>query len=136
MLKEYIESGFGLEEDLNCAETILYGANHVYGLDLDKKALKLAAGFGGGMGIGSTCGIITGGLMVLSDLFVEDRGHESNLIKKINRKFIRKFREKYGTIECKELKRDFCDPKTGCRDMIIYGGQILDEIIKEHGDEN
>ncbi len=32
MLKELIEQGFYLKNDLNCAETILYGANQVYGL--------------------------------------------------------------------------------------------------------
>ena len=46
MLIEKIEEYYK-ERDLNCAETMLYAANDVYGLELDKKALKMAAGFGG-----------------------------------------------------------------------------------------
>lgn len=50
MLKELIQEGYGVKEDLNCAETILYAANRVYHLDLNSDSLKLAAAFGGGMG--------------------------------------------------------------------------------------
>jgi len=48
-LYEYLSSGFGKAEDLNCAEKILYGANEIYDLGIDKNDLKMAAGFGGGM---------------------------------------------------------------------------------------
>ena len=71
MLAELIESGFGNSEDFNCAEKILYGANQAYQLGLNKDALKLSAGFGGGMGIGDTCGALTASVMVLSLLFVK-----------------------------------------------------------------
>ena len=49
MLKELIQDGHGIKEDLNCSETILYGANQVYHLDLNPDSLKMAAAFGGGM---------------------------------------------------------------------------------------
>jgi len=51
MLKELIQEGYGVKEDLNCAETILYAANQVYHLNLNSDSLKLAAALGGGMGI-------------------------------------------------------------------------------------
>ena len=51
MLAELIKNGFGEKEDLNCAEKILWGANNAYNLGLDREALKLASGFGGGMAI-------------------------------------------------------------------------------------
>ena len=38
------------DQDYNCAETILRAANDEYQLGLDEAALRLAAGFGGGMG--------------------------------------------------------------------------------------
>lgn len=47
MLTDLIKNGFGQKEDLNCAETILYGANKAYDLGLSRDALKLAAAFGG-----------------------------------------------------------------------------------------
>jgi len=49
-LSELVESGYGEEHDLNCAETILWAANAVYDLGLDRNALRLAAGFGGAWG--------------------------------------------------------------------------------------
>ena len=48
-LYEYLYSGFGKAEDLNCAEKMLYGANKVYELGINRNDLKLAAGFGGGV---------------------------------------------------------------------------------------
>ena len=66
MLIKKIEEYYSKERDLNCAETILYAANDAYRLGLDKNALKMAAGFGGGMGIDSVCGALTGGIMVLT----------------------------------------------------------------------
>ncbi|MDA0034751.1 hypothetical protein OFR41_06400 [Brachyspira hyodysenteriae] len=45
-LYEYLYSGFGKAEDLNCAEKMLYGANKVYKLGINRDDLKLAAGFG------------------------------------------------------------------------------------------
>ena len=81
MLLELLEKGFGNDIDLNCAEKMLYGANWAYDLKLTPEALKLAAGFGGGMGVESICGAITGGIMVLSHLYVKQRSHESNRIK-------------------------------------------------------
>ena len=59
-LSELVNHGYSEKKELNCAETIRYGANKVYGLGLDHEALKLAAGFGGGMGIEATCGALTG----------------------------------------------------------------------------
>lgn len=57
MLVNKIEEYY-TEHDLNCAETILNAANDVYKLGLDKNALKMASGFGGGMGIDKEAGII------------------------------------------------------------------------------
>ena len=70
MLKELIQDGYGIKDDLNCAEAILYGANQVYHLNLNPDSLKLAAAFGGGMAIESVCGVLIASLMVLGKLFV------------------------------------------------------------------
>ncbi|MFA5354803.1 MAG: C-GCAxxG-C-C family (seleno)protein, partial [Thermodesulfovibrionales bacterium] len=55
---DLIRNGFGDDLKLNCAEKILHGANEVYDLGLDREALKLARGMGGGMGIESVCGAL------------------------------------------------------------------------------
>ena len=52
MLLELLQKGYGKAMGLNCAEKILYGANWAYNLQLPPQALKIASGFGGGMGAG------------------------------------------------------------------------------------
>ena len=64
-----------LEQNYNCAESVLRAANEEYGLGLDEGALKLMAGFGGGMGCGGVCGALSGGIAALSKLRVSDRAH-------------------------------------------------------------
>jgi C_GCAxxG_C_C family probable redox protein len=71
MLKDLLAEGFGEKEDLNCSEKILRGANIEYDLGLDDAALKMAAGFGGGMAIEDKCGALTAAIMVLGRLFVK-----------------------------------------------------------------
>ena len=60
MLLELLQKGYGKAMNLNCAEKILYGANWAYNMQLPPQALKIAAGFGGGMGAGAACGVVTG----------------------------------------------------------------------------
>lgn len=132
MLSEYIEQGFGSKENYNCAEKILYGANQVYQLGLDKPALKLVAGFGGGMGIESTCGALTGGIMVLSHLFVKDYAHESTLIKELTQELFNAYHEKMGHLDCKSLKAKYRTPQIQCAGVIIAAAEALDEVIARH----
>lgn len=133
MLKEYIENGFGIKEDLNCAEQILHGANDVYKLGLDKESLRLAAGFGGGIGAKDACGVVTGASMVFSRIFIKDRARESGLIKEINKEFNKRFVEALGTTNCKELKEIHCKEIKGCKPIIVAGAGIVDDILKERG---
>ena len=135
MLKEYIENGFGIKEDLNCAEKIVYGANDVYKLGLSKDCLRLAGGFGGGLGVEDTCRVVTGASMVFSHIFIKERAHESTKIKEINKEFIRRFRERLGTINCRELKEMYCKGPQKCSPIIIAGAAILDEILSENSQE-
>jgi C_GCAxxG_C_C family probable redox protein len=49
----------------NCAQAVLYAYGPDLGLDAET-ALKVATGFGGGMGArGETCGAVTGGILAL-----------------------------------------------------------------------
>ena len=50
MLRE-IANDFYMNQNYNCGECILRAANKAYNLDLDERALKLASGFGAGMGL-------------------------------------------------------------------------------------
>ena len=126
MVKKYSDEKY----DLNCAEMIIYGSNEEYDLGLDKKALKLMAGFGGGMGVETTCGVITGAVAVLSSMFVKDRGHESSYIKELTGEFFEKFKEKLKSKECDELKAKYRTEEEKCKKIIFVGAEVLDEIIQ------
>jgi C_GCAxxG_C_C family probable redox protein len=107
MLKELIQSGSGIKEDLNCAENILYGANQVYHLNLKPDSLKLAAAFGGGMAIESVCGVLTASLMVLAKLFVPKVAHQHPEIKELSKELFDVFKKEMGDILCKPLKDNY-----------------------------
>ena len=132
-LKTLLENGFGNAMDLNCAEKILYGANWAYDLKLSPEALKLAAGFGGGMGVEATCGVLTGSMMVLSHLYVKEYAHESDRLHNLEKEFIAAFQKELGALDCHTLKAKYRTPEAGCSKIIITAGEILDRIVEREG---
>ncbi len=133
------------KEDLNCAQSVLSTFSTQYGLDQDI-ALKLASGFGGGMGrLGNTCGAVSGAFMVIGLKYgmginknVEAKEKTYQLI----REFSNKFQEINGSLMCKDLLG--CDINTAegkehfnqndlfeknCLQYVKNAVQILEEII-------
>jgi C_GCAxxG_C_C family probable redox protein len=129
MLKELIQEGYGVKEDLNCAETILYAANQVYHLNLNSDSLKLAAAFGAGMGIESVCGVLAGSLMVLGRLFIKETAHQHPEIKELSKELFDTFQKEMGDILCKPLKDNYRTEEKKCREVILKGAEVLDKII-------
>ncbi|MFP4431543.1 MAG: C-GCAxxG-C-C family (seleno)protein [Spirochaetaceae bacterium] len=128
-LYEIVSSGVNKKEDLNCAETILYAADRAYGLDLPKSALKLSAGFGGGMGVERTCGVMTGASMVFSALFVEDRAHESERVKELNQEFFQRMEGILGHVDCAPIKERWRTERDGCLPVMMEAARVLGEIV-------
>jgi len=133
MLVELISKGYGNDEDLNCAEKILRGANQSYNLGLDLKAFKLAAGFGGGMGIGSVCGAVTASIMVLGELFVKEKAHEGTKIKELTQEFIGRYQTEMGDYLCDPLKAKYRTEELKCHVILLKAAEILDEIVQREG---
>lgn len=132
MLYDLIKSDFGEKEDYNCSETVLYGANKAYKLNLDKEALKLSAGFGGGMGIESVCGALTASIMVLSSISTRDIGHKDERLKVLSKKLFEDFENEMGSIICKDLKEKHRKDDIGCKNIILEAARILDKIVGEN----
>lgn len=130
MLSELIQQGFGKAEDYNCAEKILYGSNQAYDLGLEPKAMKVSAGFGGGMGAGLVCGALTGAIMALSVMFVKEKAHESTRIKDLTQELLNAYTKEMGEINCEPLKLRYRTPETKCNQVIITAAQILDRIVE------
>jgi C_GCAxxG_C_C family probable redox protein len=129
MLADLIAEGFGEKEDLNCAEKILQGANIAYKLGLDNEALKLAAGFGGGMAIEDKCGALTAAIMVLGKLSIRERAHESTKIKELTLELFQEYKKEMGSIDCAPLKQAHRTEKLKCRNVILKAAEILDRIV-------
>lgn len=129
MLLEKVRKYYDKSYDLNCAETIVYAANEEYGLNLSKETIKTMAAFGGGMGVESVCGAITGALAIIGIMFTNERAHESDINKILAQEFFAKFHEKLGTDNCKELKANYRNDEIRCSKMLEVSAEILDEII-------
>ena len=130
-LTKLIKSGYGIEEDYNCTEKIVRGANVAYGLNLPEEALRMMGGFGGGMGQGETCGVVTGAVAVLSSLLVQERAHATPELKPATQLFIQRFQETLDDMDCRELRPKYRTPEHGCDYIITIGAQLLDELIDE-----
>lgn len=130
MLSTLIMEGFGDKEDFNCAEKILYGANQAYHLNLDENALKMSAGFGGGMAIESICGTLTAATMVLGLLFVKKNAHESSRIKELTQEFLYTYHREMGDLNCAPLKATYRTEELKCKTVILKAAQILDTIVQ------
>lgn len=131
-----IKAGSFKSQDLNCAETMLHAANEVYDWNLSHDALLLSAGFGGGVGGQELlCGALNGGVMALGKLFVKDRGHESDLLKRIIQEYFALFKKEMGSIDCAPLKQTHRTATDGCRTVILASARCLDQIVEKYQDQ-
>jgi C_GCAxxG_C_C family probable redox protein len=94
------------EKGYSCAPAVLSAYSEQFGLEKEL-ALRIACGFGGGIGhMGRTCGAVTGAVMVIGlkhgQAEVADDESRQATHKLVN-KFIEKFTELHGSVECKEL---------------------------------
>jgi C_GCAxxG_C_C family probable redox protein len=91
---------------VNCSQAILSTYGPRYGLD-DKTSLRIALGFGAGMGrLGSTCGAVTGAFMVLGLKHASENVSDNERKEKTYaavREFARRFEARNGSLDCKEL---------------------------------
>ena len=110
-----------MTEGYNCAQAIFYA--HCGDLQFDKDlALKIASGFGAGMGRkGEVCGAISGGIIVLG--FKYGSAKKKNHLAKERtyaktRELIDQFQKRHGTYICRDLLKG-CDlmTKKGYRDF-------------------
>jgi len=94
------------EGNCNCAQSVLSSYSTQYGLDREK-ALKIATGFGGGMGrFGRTCGAVTGAYMVIGlkyGMGIEEDVEAKEKTYQVIREFSKRFQELHGSELCKEL---------------------------------
>ena len=114
-------AGEKMTEGFNCAQAIFYA--YCEDLQFEKDlALKIASGFGGGMGgKGEVCGAVSGGIIVLGFKYgsaeKKNRSAKERTYAK-TRELIDQFQKKHGAYICRDLLKG-CDlmTKQGQRDF-------------------
>ena len=135
------------KEGYNCSQAVFGAFCEELGVDFDT-AVKLASGFGGGIGrMREVCGAFSGLTMAASLIYGYSRPEELEQKKELYEKIrllADKFREDNGSIICRELlglpqaeKSAAPEARTSeyyqkrpCAELCRYAADILDEFIK------
>jgi C_GCAxxG_C_C family probable redox protein len=134
-------------EGYNCAQSVVFSYSDKLNISKDL-ALRLANGFGGGMGRKQeVCGAVSGGVLVLGLLYGrgenEDKQKQEYAYAKVG-ELIDRFEAKYGCVNCRKLL-DGCELLTPegqelfksknmiakCYGYVDHTVKILDEIARE-----
>ena len=132
------------KEGFSCSMAVLAAYCDQFGLDKNL-AYKVSSGFGGGMHLDQTCGAVTGAFMVLGLKFGRIRADDVEAkmkVAKLTNEFAKKFKARYGSIECKALLGcDITTPEgmqeardkklftTICAEYVGAAAEILDEVL-------
>ena len=129
----------------SCAPAVFSTYSEEFGLEKEL-ALKIACGFGGGIGrMGRTCGAVTGAVMVIglkhgqADADDEESRQETH---KLVKEFIDKFTALHGSVECRELIGYDLSDSAGlksaresgvfekkCHGLVYDAARILEDIL-------
>jgi C_GCAxxG_C_C family probable redox protein len=133
------------EGGFNCCQAVLATYGPRFGLEREL-ALKLASGFGGGIGhLGESCGAVTGALMVIGlkqgATVAGDKESQDKTYGLIGQ-FLEKFKARHGSILCRELLGyDISTPegrqavkdkglnKKLCPGFVRDSAEILEELL-------
>jgi len=134
--EEYFLQGYA------CSQSVLMAHAEELGLDLET-AKKISSAFGGGMGrLRKTCGALTGAFMVIGMKYgnIDPKDLKTKLTAyDMVRELYKKFEEKHGTAECKELLIKYADAKSVeardhhkiiCNSLVKDATNMLEEIFK------
>ncbi|MEX1376857.1 MAG: C-GCAxxG-C-C family protein [Eubacteriales bacterium] len=91
-------------------------------------AMKIATGFGGGLRDKEACGAVTGAIMALGLILGQKDENDlesKQLASDLTIEFNKKFKEKHGSIVCRDLKDDEI-----CAQLVADGAQIMDDLLK------
>lgn len=111
------------EQGYNCAESIIKALNEEKGLNIP---VSTASPFGGGMTVGDTCGAITGSLIAIGSLKGRESNEEANETRNLTKEIMNKVKEKYGTYQCIELKKNH----VSCAEIIEFTYSVLKDSLE------
>ncbi len=94
------------KQHCNCSQSVFSAYAPELGLERGQ-ALRIATGFGGGMGrLAATCGVVTGAFMVLGLKYgmaeAADQASKEKTYAAVQA-FAKEFRARFGTLDCRDL---------------------------------
>ncbi len=131
-------AGQNFREGYNCAEAMVRAFRDLFKLDISDDAVRMATGFGGGLGhAGCLCGALAGATMILGVLQGRTTPAESREPAYASaNQFHALFREKFGSTCCRVLNPHPFDTKEHLRNCLkITGGtaDLLSGFLAEKG---
>lgn len=118
-----------IKYDFSCSEAMIRAANDYYTLGLGENEFKMMAPFSGGLLEGDLCGILTAACSVLGILYTDEVAHKSPILQEAVLTYKGLFKEEYHSLDCRELVEEHRDETTGCDDLIINGGILLERVV-------
>ena len=134
MLKDEVVKYYypGNGYNYNCAEAMLRALNDYYHLDLSRDILYASSSFGGGSGHDEMCGGIAGVLAVLGVMFSNNgKGHDSEKLNELRRRFFAEFDKVYQGSNCVYLKSNYYVPVHKCESILVNIADIVERLLEE-----
>jgi C_GCAxxG_C_C family probable redox protein len=133
------------QKGFSCSQALLAAYSDAFGLDGDV-ALRIAAGFGGGMGrMAQTCGAVTGAVMLIGLKYGATDAKDRRAKEKTHaavREFAARFIARHDSLVCRDLLGcDISTPEgsqsakekklsfTICPELVKSAAQIFEEMV-------
>ena len=117
----------------NCAQAVFYSFCDDLDFDIDT-ALKLACGFGAGIGRKEeVCGAVSGGIMVIGMIYGRGENQDQSLTERTyqtTRELLDRFTVKHGTFICRKLLGN-CELMTSEGQMEFKEKDLFNKVCKE-----
>lgn len=135
---------------LNCCQSVFLAFNDVTGLD-EHTALKISAPLGGGVGrMREICGAVSAMMLVLGIVFYDAEhptAEEKSALYAVEQELAARFRNRYGTIVCRELLKGITDDASSqaeertaeyyrmrpCPELCAEAAAMLESFLREKG---
>lgn len=125
-IKEYF-----LNQNYNCAESLLLAANDRWNLNITEDEVKLLGGFGGGLCYGRNCGALCASVAVISRLYNKTKARENPELKARCHAFAEAFEERFGDCDCDFLKPQYNEADVRCYHLVNGTLELLADFLAE-----